>query len=184
MRPMQFRLGRRGLDVHLVELSPGAMQDLNSLAEQLSWNVERVLRETGARQVDLVGVSLGGILALLYAQNAAHLGQVRRLVGIGTPWHGSPMATAALPVLGWVSAGVWQIRTAAPLLHQMVAAGIPDHVEVISISMRGDMAAPPSRCVLPGAKNVALGGRATPWTHQWLIMSTAALEETATALKA
>ncbi len=182
MRPMQWRLQKRGFDAHVVELPPGAIQDVNVLANELAWNVERVLRTTGARQVDLVGVSLGGIIGLAYAQQSAHLGQVRRIVAVGTPWLGSPIATAMLPLMGLFSRGIRQMYTGAPMLRGLLRRGLPTGVQAVSISMRGDLLAPPGRCVLPGARNIVLGGYATPFTHQWLIMSNGALDEVVGAL--
>ena len=56
---------------------------------RLSERVDRVLAQTGASQVDLVGHSMGGALAAAYVvdHDASH--KVRRIVSLGTPWQGT-----------------------------------------------------------------------------------------------
>jgi pimeloyl-ACP methyl ester carboxylesterase len=65
--------------------------DYQRLAVQFGEHVSHVCRETGARQVDVVGHSLGGLVARYFVQTAGgHL--VRRLVTLGTPYlaHANP----------------------------------------------------------------------------------------------
>lgn len=183
MIPMRERLQRRGFRVSLVSLPPLAIQDIERLTDALAWNVERVLRRTGATHVDLVGVSLGGLLALRYAQRAAHLAQVRRIVAVGSPFGGSVLATVATPLLRWVSAGVGQVRPGSSTLTALREGGVPEGVTLTSIAMRGDLVATPAQCDLPGATLVELPGVATPLTHQWLVISPRAVDAIDAALR-
>jgi pimeloyl-ACP methyl ester carboxylesterase len=58
-------------------------------AVQLAEKVERLCRASGARQVDIVAHSMGGVIAAWYvARLDGHL-RVRRLITIGTPWRGT-----------------------------------------------------------------------------------------------
>jgi len=183
MVPMRERLQRRGFRVSLVSLPPLAIQDIERLTDALAWNIERALRRTGAEHVDLVGVSLGGLLALRYSQRAAHLAQVRRIVALGSPFGGSALATLGAPLIGWLSAGIGQVRPGSAALTALRQAGVPDGVTLTSIAMRGDLVATPTQCDFPGATLVELPGVTTPLTHQWLIMSTAAVDAIDAALR-
>ena len=74
-------------------------------AERLGLYVDDVLRASGAQQVDLVGHSMGGLVAAFYVNALGGHTRVRRLVTLGTPWKGT--AT-------WVFGGRRQARDMAP----------------------------------------------------------------------
>jgi pimeloyl-ACP methyl ester carboxylesterase len=59
--------------------------DYQHLATQLAEHIGRVCDATGARQVDVVGHSLGGLVARYYLQTGG-ASRVRRLVTLGTPY--------------------------------------------------------------------------------------------------
>ncbi|WP_235681335.1 esterase/lipase family protein [Tomitella gaofuii] len=82
------------LDGNLLGLGGGANIDWS--AAQLSAFVDRVLQETGARQVDMVGHSQGGLVARQYLRfhggavpEAPADNKVRNLVTLGATNHGS-----------------------------------------------------------------------------------------------
>ncbi|HEX9694753.1 MAG TPA: alpha/beta fold hydrolase [Actinomycetota bacterium] len=68
--------------------------DVNELAEQLSAHVDRVLEETGAHQVHLIGHSLGGLVARAYIQLCGASDKVHTCVTLGSP-HGGTYAAWA-----------------------------------------------------------------------------------------
>jgi pimeloyl-ACP methyl ester carboxylesterase len=78
-------------------------------AVRLARFVERVLRETGAPQVDLVAHSLGGLVAMEYLATAGK-GHVRRLVTIASPHAGVPWRG---PILGAAGSAM---RAGSPFL--------------------------------------------------------------------
>lgn len=71
--------------------------DYQRIARDLGAHVDRVLRETGATQVDIVGHSLGGLVARYFMQTGG-AGRVRRLVTLGTPYlaHTNPPQELAI----------------------------------------------------------------------------------------
>jgi len=167
--PLKWRLERRGFDAHLVDLSPLAIRDVRVLAKQLAVSVERVLHRTGAERCILVGVSLGGFVALCYVKEFGGADRVRRLVAMGAPFQGTWFALAGVPVLGAVSRGVWQSLPTSSLLSDLRAGGSP--VPVTSMVIPGDVVAPPHRCTLEGAEVVTLDRTWFPAVHQWLVIS-------------
>ncbi|MGY4989709.1 esterase/lipase family protein [Streptomyces nigrescens] len=66
--------------------------DLRKAAELLSRHVEEVCARTGHRRVDLVGHSLGGLIARYYVQRLGGDTRVRTVITLGTPHAGTRIA--------------------------------------------------------------------------------------------
>ncbi|MEU5213478.1 alpha/beta fold hydrolase [Streptomyces sp. NPDC020742] len=66
--------------------------DLRKAAELLGRHVEEVCARTGHRRVDVVGHSLGGLIARYYVQRLGGESRVRTLVTLGTPHSGTRIA--------------------------------------------------------------------------------------------
>ncbi len=66
--------------------------DLRRAAELLGRHVEEVCARTGHRRVDVVGHSLGGLIARYYVQRLGGDARVRMLVTLGTPHSGTRVA--------------------------------------------------------------------------------------------
>lgn len=62
------------------------------LRHQLMDAIEKVKNETGASQVDIVAHSMGGLVARSYIQTPAYRGDIRKLITLGTPHFGAPIA--------------------------------------------------------------------------------------------
>ncbi|MER7520081.1 alpha/beta fold hydrolase [Streptomyces sp. NPDC126499] len=90
-------LARHGRDrVESLNYSPLTC-DLRSAAELLGRRIEELLARTGHAEVDLVGHSLGGLIARYYVQCLGGDARVRTLVMLGTPHAGTtfvPLADA------------------------------------------------------------------------------------------
>ncbi|WP_297850501.1 alpha/beta fold hydrolase [uncultured Corynebacterium sp.] len=71
---------------------------LEDSLEELRANVDRVLEETGAEQVDIVAHSQGGLLTRLYIEHGGSA-KVRRVVAMGANFHGTDMLGRAPRIL-------------------------------------------------------------------------------------
>ncbi|WNM29726.1 alpha/beta fold hydrolase [Streptomyces sp. Li-HN-5-11] len=69
--------------------------DIRTAAELLGRHIEEICERTGARQVDVVGHSLGGLIARYYVQRLGGDLRVRTLVTLGTPHSGTRVAPLA-----------------------------------------------------------------------------------------
>ncbi|MFJ3303434.1 esterase/lipase family protein [Streptomyces sp. NPDC086549] len=72
-------------------------RDIRAAAELLGRHIEEMCERTGSRQVDIVGHSLGGLIARYYVQRLGGDLRVRTLVTLGTPHSGThvvPLANA------------------------------------------------------------------------------------------
>lgn len=91
-------LGRRGAsNVAYFEYAPRI--DWPRLATKLGQTVDALRRETGARRVDLVGHSLGGLVAR-YLVDMRGDAPVRRLVTLGAPYFAAPLPPSELAIFG------------------------------------------------------------------------------------
>ncbi|WP_314224667.1 esterase/lipase family protein [Streptomyces zaehneri] len=69
--------------------------DIRTAAELLGRHIEEICERTGSSQVDVVGHSLGGLIARYYVQRLGGDGRVRTLVTLGTPHSGTRVAPLA-----------------------------------------------------------------------------------------
>ncbi|CAL9300525.1 alpha/beta fold hydrolase [Streptomyces olindensis] len=88
--------------------------DIRAAAELLGRHIEEICERTGARQVDVVGHSLGGLIARYYVQRLGGDTRVRTLVTLGTPHSGTRVAPLAdaHPI-------VRQMRPGSPVLEEL-----------------------------------------------------------------
>jgi len=122
---------------------------LGQQAERLAQQVARLQAVTGAKKIDLVGFSTGGVVAAWYLRRLDGAAQVRRLVTIGTPWKGA-RSPALLPQRGADRRpdGSEDLEELAPPPVPCVAIWSPDDPLVI----------PASSAVPAGASEVCVEG--------------------------
>ncbi|MEF3112637.1 esterase/lipase family protein [Streptomyces chrestomyceticus] len=153
--------------------------DLRKAAELLGRHIEQFCERTGHNRVDLVGHSLGGLIARYYAQRLGGDLRVRTLVTLGTPHGGTRVAPlmSAHPLVRQMrphSDVIEELARPAPncrthfvcfwsdLDQLMVPAGTAriDHQDLISRSVRvsgvGHLALPVNGAVAAGIRE-ALG---------------------------
>ncbi|MET0455642.1 MAG: alpha/beta fold hydrolase [Mycobacterium sp.] len=109
-----------------------AIGDIRQSGQELAAEVDRVLAETGAPRVILVGHSQGGgILPAYYINNLDGAGKVSQLIGIAPSNHGtdidSLMVLQALPIFGPLAVAISNVI--GPALYQQ-ALGSPFQQEV------------------------------------------------------
>lgn len=88
-------LRRKGRDATVVRLPGDSTGDLAAQARVLAGAARAALARTGATSVDVVGYSAGGVVARLWAKNDGGATLARRIVTLGSPHHGTDVATLA-----------------------------------------------------------------------------------------
>ncbi|MFE7356351.1 esterase/lipase family protein [Streptomyces sp. NPDC057543] len=93
--------------------------DIRTAAELLGRHIEEICARTGHHEVDIVGHSLGGLIARYYVQRLGGDQRVRTLVTLGTPHGGTAVAplASAHPIVRQMRTGstpIEELRRPAP----------------------------------------------------------------------
>lgn len=144
--------GRQAFVLHLPGNGTGS---LLADASVLNAAAGRALRG-GAPSVDVIGYSAGGVVALLWALDDGGIHKARRLVTLGSPFHGTSLAAAgAALVPGDCPVACQQLVPGSSLLRQLARGRLPARPPWISLWTTGDQTVtPPDSARLPGALNV------------------------------
>lgn len=94
--------------------------DVRAAAVRLGSRVEEVVARTGHARVDLVGHSLGGLIARYYVQRLGGDARVRTVITLGTPHSGTRVIPALPP-----HPVARQMRPGSPVLREL-AAPVPE----------------------------------------------------------
>ncbi|GGY86473.1 esterase/lipase family protein [Pseudoduganella plicata] len=153
-RPLRGMLMREGVSHDTVDLEP-VTAGIDDYADAVEAAVHRLRAATGAPRLVIVGHSMGGLVtrAWLRKYGAAAETCVARVVTVGTPHHGTALAS-----LG-IGRNAAQMRTDAGWLAQLDADDRGRRALFTSIwSWHDNIVAPQTSCRLPGARNIALAG--------------------------
>jgi pimeloyl-ACP methyl ester carboxylesterase len=135
---------------------------LETLALDYFRQIEAWMQELGAREVDIVGHSMGGLLARYLAESGQLTGRIRTVITIAAPHLGS-----ALAVLG-LSRSMRQMRRGSAFLEKLNGGTAPEAVRMVGISSTHDNLILPWNCALsPRGDNFIIRYRG----HLTLIMS-------------
>jgi pimeloyl-ACP methyl ester carboxylesterase len=112
------QLGKAGLDARKLELPKMAVGDMVESAGLVAAEVDRMLADTGAERVNLVGYSLGGLICRIYLQELGGHKKLGRAVFVGAPQDG--IYTAYLAAF---TRGGRQVCKGSPFMKRLNAAG-------------------------------------------------------------
>jgi len=154
----------RSLGVPVRTLQPRRyLAGLETLGRDYQAQIESWMRESGASQVDLVGHSMGGLLARALVETGPMAGKVRSVVTIGAPHQGS-----AIALLGAALRSMRQMRRGSAYLERLNNAPAPQDVRMVGISSTHDNYVLPWNCALsPRGDNFIIRYRG----HLTLILS-------------
>jgi triacylglycerol lipase len=143
----------------IVALPSGGTGDLQAQADALNGYVDRALR-AGARTVDVIGYSAGGVVARLWDVEHDGADKVRRIITLGAPLHGAELAAvgAAVDPSACPVACQQLVPGSAFLtrLDQIPLTGRPGWLSLYTLD--DQTVRPPTSARLAGAVNVPLQG--------------------------
>jgi triacylglycerol lipase len=114
MEPLGTYLEARGWRSFAFDMTPSNGQvGFDALARQVEQQVATIQAQTGASKVDVVGFSLGGMVARYYLQTMGGAPAVERFVTISSPHHGSWTA-----YLRWNALGE-ELRPGSPIYRRL-----------------------------------------------------------------
>lgn len=142
------RLRAAGRDVTVVALPDRGQGDLTDQAVAVGAAADAVQGRTGARSVDVVGYSAGGVVARLWVAEGDGSGRVRRLVMLGSPLHGTDVARLGTLVSGTCPTACQQLAPDSPVLARLDQDGLPNGVLGVSLwSTADEVVQPPTSSV-------------------------------------
>lgn len=146
MVPLTQRFQADGRVVFSYHHGTFQLRSLRASAQELVEHLEALQRELGVPQVDLVGFSMGGLVALHAIKFLQAHRFVRRVALLGAPVCGTWVGLAGVGTVGLVSPSVWQILPTSPFLRDLRDAPMPPAVRVRQICAAQD-----ALCPLPDA---------------------------------
>src|SRR5690606_22968261 len=101
---------------YTMEHWPG-FDDIREYAAEAKLHVERIKRETGSRQIEYFGHSMGGLVGRYMIKSLGAEKDVAHYVAFGTPQHGTIMAHA----FSWLITSNDQMRRDSAFLRELNA---------------------------------------------------------------
>ncbi|MEW5853810.1 MAG: alpha/beta fold hydrolase [Myxococcota bacterium] len=161
MRPLHDRLLAAGFaHVEAVDLRPNNGDvSLVELAAQVDGMARDVVRRTGSPRVDVVGFSMGALVARTWLQKLRGCEHTRRYVSISGPHHGT------LTAFGRLNTGAAEMRPGSALLRELstsdrVCPGTEVHAFYTPLDL---MIVPATSSELPGARHRTFPVALHPW---------------------
>jgi len=158
-------LGRR-LPLHL--------QDVRKSALRVYEVLDALAREPGFEFADVVGHSLGGLVATYVLKRLDGGRRIRRVVTLGAPHRGTPLALAGALLFGAFSRAVWQMIPGSPLLREIEALPVPPGAEIVAVASPRDGLVPKRFATLAEAAG-QWSFTAPPASHMELVFAPAIL---------
>jgi triacylglycerol esterase/lipase EstA (alpha/beta hydrolase family) len=152
-------LRRHGKDATVVHLPGDGRGDLDAQAKTLGSAVNAALARTHASSVDVIGYSAGGVVARLWVRDHGGGSLARRVITLGSPHHGTDLASVAGSVLpGACPTACQQLAGDSPLLAALNAGDeTPAGPTFVSIwTDRDEVVIPADSASLAGALDITV----------------------------
>ncbi len=149
---LAHRLKEAGWTAHAVRLRPNsARPGLDRLAQQLKIDVEQKIPAN--QRIDLIGFSMGGLVARYYLQRLGGMQRTRRLITISSPHLGSRTARF-LP-----NTGGRQMRPGSAFLKDLNSdVHMLESLDPVSLWSPWDLVVrPPANAILPIGQSIKVG---------------------------
>ena len=143
-------LGRTALVAPVVGDGTGDLQEQAAALEEFA---EETAERLDAPSVDVVGYSAGGVIARLWVRDHGGDELARRVVGIGSPQHGTDVAEQVLAGAGGCPVGCRQLVPGSELLRRLNAGDeTPEGPVFVAVYSDDDrVVTPPDSALLDGA---------------------------------
>ncbi len=171
MYMVERRLLRDGFQVFSFPLGVVNTADIRKSAKRVQQRVGEILERSGAKELDIVAHSMGGLISLYYIKELGGADYVRRLVTLGTPWSGTWTALGGIVTIGLVAPSTWQLLPHNPFLRKLHSTPLPDNVRFCSIRGTKDKISPMKVTHLPGAQDILV-----PCSHAGLVTQASAYD--------
>lgn len=163
---LKQRLLADGIHSFSVDLGLLNIHDIRTSAFLLYRRIELLLEQTKQERIDIIGHSMGGLIALYYILHLGGQTRVRRLIMLGSPIRGTWNALWGIGLLGLFCDSVWQLLPGSKLLKELLTHTLPKEVEIFTIAATKDRICPLKSTYLDGAHRFLV-----PLGHSSLVLS-------------
>lgn len=167
--PIHAMLRRRGVRTFDVPIPGLNTQDIALSSQAVGRKAREVLETTGASQVNLVGVSMGGLIAVHFVRCGDHRGLVRRVVTLGSPLSGTEVVSKAGKVSALVGPAAGQMAPGSEIV-RAIADSTERDTEIVSIWTLGDTVVSAVSADLLGVKLARAPVGVFPMGHYQLVV--------------
>lgn len=170
---MKLRLRLQGFtDLHTIYLPPS--RDIETLTERVALKIDSLRHSRNCAKVDLIGHSMGGIIARNYVQIRGGADKVDKCIVLGSPNNGSKLAPFAIMKLSEA------IMPGSAFLCNLNKQPIPKKVTLTNIYSRHDnLVVPSDSAILNKSTNIELTGKG----HGTLLYDNTVFQHIVSALK-
>jgi pimeloyl-ACP methyl ester carboxylesterase len=137
-----------GRDVVRLQLGAG-LDGIEGLARRAADRIARVAEAARGRPIDVVGHSMGGLVATYVAKHLDPGARIRRVVTLGTPHRGTALALSGARYLGRIASSLAQMVPGCAFLADLERAALPATTSLVSVAGLGDLVVPAPCARLP-----------------------------------
>jgi pimeloyl-ACP methyl ester carboxylesterase len=149
MKPLASLLGQTlNREVLCLRTSPG-IADLRDCSREVSRTISRLSESSRFEYVDVIGHSMGGLIASHLLKCIDQGRRIRRVVTLGTPHRGAPLAQLGAALAGRLSHALGQMRPDSDLINELDRLPVPDGSQLLSIASSSDLIVPARYSALP-----------------------------------
>src|SRR5262245_35405339 len=141
-RYLRRELRRPVMRLALGGATPLHLGDVRCSARRVHDAIQEVVSGRDVPHVDVVGHSLGGLVATYLLKAIDRGKRVRRVVTLGAPHRGTPLALLGALPLGIFSRAVWQMLPGSPLLKEIERLPVPEGSDLFALEADGDALVP------------------------------------------
>ena len=158
LAPLATALRAAGRVAVVVEPVGGGTGDLRTEAAHLEDVAERVVAESGAPSVDVIGYSAGGVVARLWVRDYGGDERARRVLTLGSPQHGTSQAALGAQLAGGCPIACEQLVPDSDVLRRLNAGDeTPDGPLWATVRSTFDrVVTPVESAALDGAVNIVV----------------------------
>jgi pimeloyl-ACP methyl ester carboxylesterase len=158
LEPVAAALRSAGRTAMVVTPPGDGTGDLRAQATHLGDVAERVVQDSGATSVDVVGYSAGGVVARLWVRDKGGVDLARRVLTLGSPHHGSTQAALGAEFAGGCPPACEQLVPDSDVLRRLNAGDeTPDGPLWATIRSTSDQVVTPvESAALEGAVNIRI----------------------------
>lgn len=135
-------------DVPLEGLNGGDIRDSARIVEM---SVNAMRARAGTQKVDIIGISMGGLIGLYYLRKLGGDAYVRRFVSIGAPFNGTPFAYIMQALTFGKAPGAGQMIPGSELLTELGDSSFKHSAEMYSFHASADAFVSENAARLEGA---------------------------------